>query len=522
MDAQSRELQVVLKEEEQKHRTHLKAVGLASWDMNILGTDEAGKAYEAANNESDTTYSDPHTYERICEYLRGPIGDPVMRRQLEVLKPMYLASQGDRKLLQEIRAVETQVTQELGRFRASIDGKTYTENDITDTLKTSVDSDELEQAWIATKRCGPLIAPYVLRLARLRNAHAQNLGFRNYYEFALAIQDQTPQEILAFFDDLHTEGKELSASAKAQIDEHLTRRYGKEKKDLRPWHYQNAFFQEAPIVSDIDLDRYYTSDAVEIVRKFFFGIGLPIDDILARSSLYEQEGKCQQAFASDMDREGDVRTLCNVRNNEYWTSVLLHEAGHGVYWTHMDRQIPYLLRSDAHTFVTEAVAILFGDFSREPAFLQSVGANIDDATLKSLKTQHRLERLTFANWTQVMVRFEQALYENPEQDLNRKWWDLVRQYQGIEYARDEPDWATKTHIATSPVYYHNYQLGYALTDQLRDAMEKKGIRSLVGNPELGAFLKSRLFDLGQRYRWDETVLKATGERLTPRHWLARL
>jgi Zn-dependent M32 family carboxypeptidase len=53
-------------------------------------------------------------------------------------------------------------------------------------------------------------------------------------------------------------------------------------------------------------------------------------------------------------------------------------------------------------------------------------------------------------------------------------------------------------------------------------MAREGLTAIVDNPAVGHFLKSKLFDLGARYRWGETIERATGERLTPRYWAARL
>ena len=60
------------------------------------------------------------------------------------------------------------------------------------------------------------------------------------------------------------------------------------------------------------------------------------------------------------------------------------------------------------------------------------------------------------------------MYDNPDQDLNKLWWDLVEKYQLLKRpeGRNEPDWATKIHIATYPCYYHNYLLGEFLAQQL--------------------------------------------------------
>ena len=43
------------------------------------------------------------------------------------------------------------------------------------------------------------------------------------------------------------------------------------------------------------------------------------------------------------------------------------------------------------------------------------------------------------------------MYGNPDQDLNKLWWDLVEKYQEIRRpeGRDAPDYAAKIHIVES-------------------------------------------------------------------------
>ena len=80
--------------------------------------------------------------------------------------------------------------------------------------------------------------------------------------------------------------------------------------ELRPWHYHDPFFQEPPAVYEADLDQpFVDADIQRICREFYAGIGLPIDDVLARSDLYEKRGKSPHAFCTDIDRAGDVRVL---------------------------------------------------------------------------------------------------------------------------------------------------------------------------------------------------------------------
>ena len=118
------------------------------------------------------------------------------------------------------------------------------------------------------------------------------------------------------------------------------------------------------------------------------------------------------------------------------------------------------------------------------------------------------------------MRFERALYANPDGDLNRVWWDLVERYQAVPRpeGRDEPDWAAKIHLAIAPVYYHNYVLGHLLSAQLRHHLESHVTHGPFYEHEVaGRYLMESFFGPGARENWRDTVLRATGEDLDPDH-----
>ncbi|MDQ4057509.1 MAG: peptidase M3, partial [Actinomycetota bacterium] len=115
----------------------------------------------------------------------------------------------------------------------------------------------------------------------------------------------------------------------------------------------------------------------------------------------------------------------------------------------------------------------------------------------------------------VMCHFERALYADPEQDLNRLWWDLVERFQLLHRpdGRDAPDWAAKIHIAAAPVYYHNYLLGSVLSCQLeREIIDACG--RLVNERPAGEWLTERLFRPGNLLTWEALIEQATGRPLS--------
>ena len=252
--------------------------------------------------------------------------------------------------------------------------------------------------------------------------------------------------------------------------------------------------------------------------------------MMKNSDLYEKPGKNQHAFCTDLDNAGDVRVLCNIKPNQYWMGTMLHEFGHAVYDKNISTDLPFILRDPAHTFTTEAIAMMMGRFSKNPQWIKDMTgiseeekAKISETCVKTL----RMEQLVFSRWAQVMYRFEKEMYKNPDQDLNKLWWDLVEKYQLMKRpeGRNEPDWATKIHIATYPCYYHNYLLGELLASQLYYYIVANVIKSddykfqsFVGKKEVGEFLKTKIFAPGSRWYWNEMIERATGEKLTAKYY----
>jgi len=123
----------------------------------------------------------------------------------------------------------------------------------------------------------------------------------------------------------------------------------------------------------------------------------------------------------------------------------------------------------------------------------------------------------------VMTYFEMALYADPERDLDTLWWDLVERYQMVTRpeGRKLPDWAAKYHIAMHPVYYHNYELGHLVAEQLRDRILRTA-GGIVGQKKAGRWLMERVFKPGAREDWSGHVKTATGEPLNPKYFVRSL
>lgn len=510
-----------------------KETALASWEAAISGKPEDFKKAEELNIKMMALYSNKESLKKLEEIkVSGMITDSLLNRQLDVLYRSFMMAKADTGKLNSMVRMGTAIEQKYGNFRTVVGGKTLSDNDVEEILGTSKDVKYQREVWEAQKTIGRVVADDIKKLVKLRNEVAKDLGFKNYHEMSLTLSDQNPKEVSQLFEELDSLTAKAFAEVKEEIDSYFLKYYGLGSKDeLRPWNYQNRFFQEAPKIYEVDLDRYYADkDLAKLTSEYYAGIGLPIDDILKNSDLYEKPGKNQHAFCTDIDNAGDVRVLCNVKPNQYWMNTMLHEYGHAVYDKHIDPALPFVLRDPAHTFTTEAIAMIFGRFSSNPQWLKDVVGISEEEKLKIAETCFktlRLEQLVFSRWAQVMYRFEREMYKNPDQDLNVLWWDLVEKYQLMKRpeGRNEPDWATKIHIATYPCYYHNYLLGELLASQLHYHIVSNIIKSddfkfqsYAGNQEIGNYLKEKVFMPGNRWYWNEMIKRATGEELTAKYY----
>ncbi|MBN2498147.1 MAG: M2 family metallopeptidase [Deltaproteobacteria bacterium] len=517
----------------QKDFSELERVQTSSyWKAANSGQKADFDAYAKADLALKKLHSDPGRYAEIKRLLASGKDHPALtRRALEVAKLAFEGNQLPADLLEKMVAQSTEIERLFNTFRAELDGEKLSNNDLLERLSKSNDSTERKRIWEALKAAGAAVAPKLVALAELRNQAAAKLGYKDFWYMRIALQEHDPDRLLALFDKLD----ELTAgpfkAMKAELDAELAKRFGIQVAQMRPWHYDNPFFQEPPPSDAIDLDVFYKDktkeDIVALGKAFYADIGLPADDIIARSDFFEREGKDQHAFCITIDRAADVRMLLNIKPTASWMDTMLHETGHAVYYEWTDRALPFNLREAAHIFTTEAVAMLFGALAKNPRWMIDY-AGADESKVrekaKAILEQRRREQLIFARWAMVMLHFEKALYENPKRDLNKLWYDTVERYQMLTRpeGRDAPDWAAKPHFTIAPVYYHNYLLGEVFAAQLRAALVTLAGHegppcelSYKGRKDFGRFFKEKIFAPGMRQSWPAFVEQATGSALSP-------
>lgn len=501
------------------------------FNATISGKSEDYQKASELQLEISKIFADKNEFERLKSFKETiPPDEHVLNRIYKILFNEFAGNQFDEQLHAQIINLSIKIEEKFATYRAQVDGKILTDNQIDEILKTSTNNHELKSVWEASKQIGEEIHQDVIKLVKLRNDSARLLGYDNYYKMSIELNEQNQDELIKLFDRLDEMTRKKFGELKKQIDEKLAENYKISENELSPWHYQNKFFQEAPKIYSIDYDKYFQNkDIVKIAANYFNGINLNVDDIISKSDLYEKENKYQHAYCTNIDRNGDIRIVCNIKPNHKWMSTMLHETGHAVYDKYISPKLPWILRTHAHIFTTEAIAMMFGRMASKAAWIRDV-IGIDENEFEKIRINSErtlaLEQLIFSRWVQVVFRFEKAMYENPNQDLNKLWWTLVEKYQLIKKPvdRNKPDWASKIHIALYPAYYHNYMLGELLASQLFNYISNKVLMSnehslsFAGQKDVGEYLKNLFFNYGAFYNWNDLIIKATGEKLSPNYF----
>ncbi len=487
--------------------------GEAYWAFSCHGTPEAQDVVAEVEEWLSDLHADERAHDAIARWRRDGVADPLVARQLDVLWPDYRRAQADEALRKKVIRLSLKVEETCSVFRPELNGERISSNELDRLLVHSTDDGERRAAWTATREVGAKVADRVVELAKLRNAQARQLGFADW--FALALDDEEMDA--GFLDGLLGELRDGSAGpwaeVKASLDAARAEQRGKAPSDLMPWDYGDRFLQSIPRSGrSLSLDAWFQPTRIKNLAKTWFrSLGLPIDALWDRSDMMPRDGKYPHAFCIGVDNPGDVRVLCNLDATARWMETVLHEFGHALYNAWIDPELPFVLRESAHTFVTEAVAMLFGRLAKTPWWLADhAGVPADRAEAAGRRL--REDQLTFARWGLVVTLFEQAMYADPEADLTAIWWDLVGELQGLRRPAgwDGYDWASKVHVACYPAYYQYYLLGELLASQLRAAMAEAD--------DGGAFLVE-LFRSGRSRRWDDVVRSSCGEELSAAAWL---
>ncbi|GAA3932892.1 M2 family metallopeptidase [Hymenobacter algoricola] len=442
---------------------------------------------------------------------------------------------------------ETQQTEKLYGFDYKYRGKSVTTNDLDELLRQENNPQRRQAIWEASKAIGPTLKDGLLNLRGLRNQTVQALGYPDYFTYQASDYGLSREEMMTLVRKINDELRPLYRELHTYARYELAKKYKvKQVPDYLPaswlpnrWGQDwSAMVEVKGVNLDATLAKKGAEWQVKQAERFYQSLGFPAlpPVFYEKSSLYPlPKGaaykKNNHASAWHMDLNQDVRSLMSVEPNTEWYETTHHELGHIYYYlTYTNPEVPVLLRAGANRAYHEAMGSLMGLAATQKPFL--VGLGLQDPKAKTDQTQTLLKEalnyVTFIPFSSgVMSEWENSFYADklPADQLNARWWELVKQYQGIvpPTARGEQylDPATKTHINDDPAQYYDYALSYVILFQLHDHIARKILKqdphatNYYGSKEVGTFLAD-IMRPGASKDWRAVLKEKTGEDLSAR------
>jgi peptidyl-dipeptidase A len=476
---------------------------------------------------------------------------PLQVKQLK--KILYLAAGNPESSSDKVKlliAAGTAQTEKLYGYKFTLDGKEITPNDIDSILADVKDTVVRRKAWEAAKAVGGTLKNGLINLRGLRNEVVKGLGYPDFFTYQVSDYGMTTEEMMQLLDKFNKELYPLYRELHTYMRYELAKKYGvKDVPDFIPAHWlSNRWGQdwsEMVTVQGLNLDSALKTKSADWIahqgEKFYMSIGFPAlpATFWEKSSLYPvmpNAGykKNTHASAWHMDLENDLRSLMSIVPNAEWYETVHHEYGHIYYYSsYSNPEVPYLLREGANRAYHEALGSMMGLAAMQKPFAAGLGLVDPNTPLDETKhlLKDALNYIVFIPWSAgTMSNFEYELYAKnlPVDQWNKRWWELVKKYQGIvppnERGEDFCDAATKTHINDDAAQYYDYALSFILLFQVHDHIAKNILHqdphstNYFGNKEIGKFIGD-IMRPGSSVDWRILLKEKTGEDLSARAML---
>jgi peptidyl-dipeptidase A len=528
----------------------------AQWKSNIEiieGDTTNAKATEKANEAYATFTGSAENIENARKFLEHKKHlTEAQVKQLEVI--LFAAAnnpQTVKELVKERIKAETAQTEKLFGYDFKLAGKSVSTNELDEILKSSNNLEERRKAWESSKEVGKGLKEGLVNLRKLRNETVKALGYPDYYSYQVSEYGMNTEEMIELMRKINTELRPLFRELHTYARYELAKKYNvNEVPDYIPADWlTNRWAQDwssMVTVEGLDIEAILKTKSSEWIVKegenFYKSLGYPElpASFWEKSSLYplpvgSKVKKNNHASAWHMNLNEDVRSLMSVEPNAEWFETSNHELGHIYYYmTYTNKDVPPLLRGGANRAYHEAMGSLMGLAATQKPFLVERGLVDKDAKVDQVQNLLK-EALNYAVFIPfsagVMSEFEKSLYTDnlPESEFNKRWWELVKQYQGVvppsERGEEFCDAATKTHINDDAAQYYDYALSYVILFQLHDHIAKNILKqdpratNYWGNKEVGEFLKSIMYP-GASQDWRKVLKEKTGEDLNAKAMLS--
>ncbi len=467
-----------------------------------------------------------------------------MRRKMNMLKNgLTIAAPTDEKKNKELAQISSELEAMYGTGKYCQRDECKTLNDLEEIMTSSRDKDELLAAWKGWRTISPAMKTKYVKMVKLANEGAKNLGFKDTGAMWRSQYDMPADDFSKELDKQFKQVKPLYEALQCHVRAKLTEHYGKEvmgNDGMIPAHLLgNMWAQSWGNVYDIvkppadvegepvditDLLAKAKYDPIKMVKTgegFFTSLGLPaLPETFWTRSLFtkpqDREVVCH-ASAWDLDNVDDLRIKMCIKIDEEDFVTIHHELGHNFYQRAYKNQ-SIIYRNGANDGFHEAIGDTIA-LSITPEYLAKIGL-LDKAPKSEsdlgMLMKMALDRVAFLPFGLMIDQWRWKVFngEISEDEYNKGWWKLRNHYQGVKspvaISEDNFDPGAKYHIPAG-VPYTRYFLAHILEFQFhRELCKTAGNTgplhqcSIYGNKKAGAKL-IKMLEMGASAPWQDAL-----------------
>ena len=496
---------------ERKYESACYSMGKANWN-NYSG--ESAPNLDGAKARFARIFLDEQPRAVINEW-RGKsasLADERLSRRLELWHRCFIGGSiySDPEIAREENSLQKQITD----FRFSFHGNAVTRAQISNRLREERDQRIRHDLWAVTGQLSSRARDNLIRLIKLRNERARELGFNTYYSLSLylhAIDEGWLLGVLRMLEEQTRPAFESFINA-SKRKLHV--------KKFHPWDFDIALRYAVSLP-----DNYFRSNSVfSTLHRFEKSLGFPVDSLPIKEYVKDiPYGGLSLAISIP----NDSRFLVNPTKGKPFYEVAIHEYGHSLKAVYTRVEEPILkgyewIPGAQCAAYEEGVADLHKEFTDERKWLavytKAKPREIDKYIAgKGIPVLIRTRRLL----KDFAVEYE--LYKNPNQDAAALERAMVKKYLMVDMDERDPHlFAANIWYTSYPCYFQNYILAGMIATQLQEALTNRFGEEKISNPMVSQWLIDHLYASGELSEWTERIREATGKSLETGAYLRKL
>ncbi len=405
------------------------------------------------------------------------------------------------------------------------------ENKMRVMMRTDTDESVRKACFEAMEKMAIYVLDDYVKLVKLRNEFAKILGYKDFYDYKIQIEEgMTKKELFYIFDSIYSKTKFALKNIRG---------LEKTMPGLKhPWNF--SFMMSGNFTSEED--KYFQFDeALMRWGKSFSALGVNFRKSKIYLDLLDRKGKYSNGFChwpeiisyqNGKRLPGRSNFTCNVVFGQVGSGVqgyatLFHEGGHAAHMLNSDQtevciNHEYAPMSTAWA-ETQSMFLdtIFGSIDWKTRYAKDKSGNSYPMELFERKTKKlHLLRPTDIYGIMFVCDFEKQTYEEDKLDKNKVLNFAKRSYKKYyDMREDSLSVLNVPHIYSweSAASYHGYGLATIALTQWREYFHKK-YGYIVDNPNVGREM-TKVWKLAASKTFSELVKIATNKKLSPEDYV---